>query len=190
MGEYGNMRQQRLSRFEKNERPRASRVSGRNECSSFRRNTSSSKAGGVFETVSERLPQLPSSKVGRAASIAVAVIAILLLFLYGPVRDYYVSWRTGQIYAAELAEINADNGELKSEVNRLQSREGIEDEARKRGYVSEGETAVTVEGLDESDASDDEGASTSDTSAEAGNPWYITVLDALFGFDKTSIGAS
>ena len=114
---------------------------------------------------------------------------MLLLFLYGPVREYYVSWRVGQIYSAELAELNEDNEELKSEVNRLQSREGIEDEARKRGYVSKGETAVTVEGLDESETSDGETGDTSDASDEATTLVHIGVRRVVW-FDKTSVSVS
>ena len=56
--------------------------------------------------------------------------------------------------------------------------EGIQDEARKRGYVSEGETGVKVEGLDES-------SSSSDLSSDS-DPWYITVLDFVFSYQKGS----
>lgn len=186
MGEYSSARQQRLSRYGTNRAGRART----NDRVSSRRNAPQSELNGFFSTLRDRLPEPPSSKVGRIGLIVVAAIAVLLLFLYGPVREYYVSWRVGQIYSAELAELNEDNEELKSEVNRLQSREGIEDEARKRGYVSEGETAVTVEGLDESETSDGETGDTSDASGESNNPWYISVLDVLFGFDKTSVSVS
>lgn len=170
------------------ERGRATRVSGRDRRAPARRSAPSPKGASFLSTLRDRLPEPPSTKAGRAGLVAAIVVVVLLLFLYGPIRNYYIAWRVGQIYSAELAEINADNEELQDEVTRLQSREGIEDEARKRGYVSEGETAVTVEGLDESDTSGSDGAQ--DGSSDAGDAWYIPVLDLVFGFDKSTIDVS
>ena len=38
---------------------------------------------------------------------------------------------------------------MQSQVDSLMTREGIEDEARRRGYVSEGDTPVDMSGVDD-----------------------------------------
>lgn len=109
----------------------------------------------------------------------VAVVLVAFVGLYGPVRDYYVARRTGEVLQQKYDDISSQNSALTADVQRLQTKEGIEDEARKRGYVSQGETAVTVEGL-----SDD---SQSDPSAvdayQDDRSTTIKLLDTVFGYD-------
>ncbi len=98
--------------------------------------------------------------------------------MYGPAQTYYKAWRSGLELQSQLDELNASNEQYKSDIQSLQTREGIEDEARKRGYVSEGETKVVVEGTSENDEGTDAG--TSDTASEL--PWYIQLGDTVFHY--------
>ncbi|MGL5172627.1 MAG: hypothetical protein ACRC75_02145 [Olsenella sp.] len=110
--------------------------------------------------------------------IVLAVILVVVAALYAPARTYYSAWRTNGILQSSKDAIDQSNSAYESDNSRLMSSEGIQDEARKRGYVSEGETGVKVEGLDES-------SSSSDLSSDS-DPWYITVLDFVFSYQKGS----
>ena len=110
--------------------------------------------------------------------IVLAVILVVVAALYAPARTYYSAWRTNGILQSSKDAIDQSNSAYESDNSRLMSSEGIQDEARKRGYVSEGETGVKVEGLDES-------SSSSDLSSDS-DPWYITVLDFVFSSQKGS----
>ena len=123
----------------------------------------------------QRRGQLKSHK---RPLIVLAVILVVAAALYAPARTYYSAWRTNGILQSSYDAIDQSNSELQSDNSRLMSSEGIQDEARKRGYVSEGETGVKVEGLDES-------SSSSDSSSDS-DPWYITVLDFVFSYQKGS----
>ena len=72
---------------------------------------------------------------------------------------------------------------MRAEVDRLQSREGIEDEARKRGYVLPGEQPVMVEGLEVDDRGTADSSASAVQSRSDDNPWYIDVLDFIFSYE-------
>lgn len=126
---------------------------------------------------------LPSSPLARHAVIVVGFLAVVLIFLYGPVRSLYAATRDEQVYSAQLAELNASNEALRAEVDTLQSREGIEDEARKRGYVPKGETPVVVDGLEVDDRGTADAAASADLTLSDEDPWYVDVLDVVFGYE-------
>lgn len=132
-----------------------------------------------------KLPQvsLPSSPAARRAIVVLGFLAIVVVFLYGPVRSLYAATRDEQVYTAQLAELNASNAELRAEVDRLQSREGIEDEARKRGYVLPGEQPVMVEGLEVDDRGTADSSASAVQSRSDDNPWYIDVFDFIFSYE-------
>lgn len=111
----------------------------------------------------------------RRALLVAAVFVALILTFYGPCKTYYKAWRAGLDLQDQLTDLNSSNDQYKSDIQSLQTREGIEDEARRRGYVSEGETKVVVEGL--SDDADDSSSST-----EAELPWYIQLGDKVFHY--------
>lgn len=111
----------------------------------------------------------------RAPLIALGIVLVVLVALYVPAKGLYSAWRTQGTRQAQLDELNASNEEYRSDISRLQSREGIEDEARKRGYVSEGETSVIVEGLPEEDGASE--------SAQEELPWYIELGDVVFQYE-------
>jgi len=127
--------------------------------------------------------------------IAAILAAVIVAALYPPLRSYYQAMRSSEALEATYAQVQEDNTTLQEDVDRLMTREGIEEEARKRGYVSEGETGaiVEVEGQtdaalaeaenDASSAADDSAADASISDAAADTPWYINVLDTIFGYE-------
>lgn len=127
--------------------------------------------------------------------IALVVLAVLAS-MYGPVRDCYVAYRSGEVLSKQIALRESYNKSIQSEVDTLLSREGIEDAARTRlGLVMPGESTLTVKGLDDDSSSSDSSASTTMSAdelerleAEAINdaPWYIKALDVLFFFNSTT----
>lgn len=144
---------------------------------------------------------------GRTKPLAIALVILAILGgLYGPMRNYYVAYRTGDILARQLQVSERYNKSLQSDVSKLLSKEGIEDEARsKLGLVMPGEKQLEVKGLDgdsSSDSSDSSDASSSLTASEiakreaevaAEAPWYIKVLDTVFfysGVDGQEVSSS
>lgn len=128
---------------------------------------------------------------GRTKPLTIALVILAILGgLYGPMRDYYVAYRTGDILARQLQVSERYNKSLQSDVSKLLSKEGIEDEARsKLGLVMPGEKQLEVKGLDGDSSSDSSDASSSLTASEiakreaevaAEAPWYIKVLDTVF----------
>lgn len=78
-----------------------------------------------------------------------AVVALVLVGIYGPVKDFYIARRTVMILEEQTAIREEYNETLGDEVGSLMSQEGIEDTARKDlGMVMPGEQTITVEGLD------------------------------------------
>lgn len=116
----------------------------------------------------------------RVVLLVIALFIGLILTMYGPVKTYYCAWRKGQDLQAQLDAYNASNDQFKADIQSLQTREGIEDEARRRGYVSEGETKVVVEGLDE--GADGSASSTDGADQQAEQPWYIELGDKVFHY--------
>ena len=130
---------------------------------------------------------------GRTKPLAIALVVLAVIAgLYGPVRDYYVAYRTGDIIARQLQVSEQYNESLQSDISKLLSKEGIEDEARtKLGLVMPGEKSLEVKGLDGDSSSDSSDSSSSLTASEiakreaevaADAPWYIKALDAVFFF--------
>ncbi len=115
----------------------------------------------------------------RVALLIAALVLGVLMAMYGPVQTYYRAWRAGQDLQAQLDELNASNEQYKDDIQALQTREGIEDEARRRGYVTNGETKVVVDGLN--DGSDDSSQS-SDGDQQAQKLWYIELGDKVFHY--------
>lgn len=115
----------------------------------------------------------------RVALLIAALVLGVLMAMYGPVQTYYRAWRAGQDLQAQLDELNASNEQYKDDIQALQTREGIEDEARRRGYVTNGETKVVVDGLN--DGSDDSSQS-SDGDQQAQKPWCIELGDKVFHY--------
>lgn len=126
----------------------------------------------------------------RALSIAMATVLVAVAMLYPPARAYYAAVRVNSVLSSQLSDVNASNDSLQSDVSSLMTKEGIEDEARRRGYVSKGDTAVDMSGVSDSGGatSDQASATSDDTASSAAEPWYLSVLDAFFGYDPSTQG--
>ena len=115
-------------------------------------------------------------------TIVVVFILFALVMLYGPTRNYYVAWRSGQDLQAYYEAISEQNELLTQDVGRLTSEEGIEDEAHRHGLIREDETSVKVEGLPEEDVTE----LTGEVVFEPEHPFYISVLDFIFFYHEDS----
>ncbi len=126
----------------------------------------------------------------RALSIAMATVLVAVAMLYPPARAYYAAVRVNSVLSSQLYDVNASNDSLQSDVSSLMTKEGIEDEARRRGYVSKGDTAVDMSGVSDSGGatSDQASATSDDTASSAAEPWYLSALDAFFGYDPSTQG--
>ncbi len=126
----------------------------------------------------------------RALSIAMATVLVVVAMLYPPARAYYAAARVNSVLSSQLSDVNASNDSLQSDVSSLMTKEGIEDEARRRGYVSKGDTAVDMSGVSDSGGatSDQASATSDDTASSAAEPWYLSALDAFFGYDPSTQG--
>lgn len=120
--------------------------------------------------------------------ILIAVVFVII-FLYPPISTYYAAWRTNTMLSEQLAEVTSSVEELSGDVSKLTSEEGIKDEARRRGYVEDGDTAVDMEGIEDS------GSATSDTTVmeesqevETETPWYFVALDFIFRYNPETQG--
>ena len=116
----------------------------------------------------------------KKLTIFVCIVGVLLIGFYGPVQGYYRAIRDAQELQITQQEVEKEHKNLNEDVNRLQTQEGIQDKAHERGYVSEGETSVSVEGV---------GNTTTDNKPKEQkrpeNPWYIKLLDFVFGYGPT-----
>ena len=116
----------------------------------------------------------------KRLTVFICIVGVLLIGFYGPVQGYYRAIRDAQELQITQQEVEKEHKNLNEDVNRLQTQEGIQDKAHERGYVSEGETSVSVEGV---------GNTTTDNKPKEQrrpeNPWYIKLLDFVFGYVPT-----
>ena len=119
-------------------------------------------------------------RVHKKLTVFICIVGVLLIGFYGPVQGYYRAIRDAQELQITQQEVEKEHKNLNEDVNRLQTQEGIQDKAHERGYVSEGETSVSVEGV---------GNTTTDNKPKEQkrpeNPWYIKLLDFVFGYVPT-----
>lgn len=111
----------------------------------------------------------------KAPLAVVAVLLVLFVALYGPAKGYYSAWRTNGILLAEHEKETAEGEQLEDDVNALMTEQGIKDEARKKGYVDEGEKIVVVEGLEPEEEPEEE---------PEPDPWYLELGDLVFQYEK------
>ena len=112
--------------------------------------------------------------------VFLGVVIFLLVGLYPPIRGYYHAVREHDELLLNQQKLEEDQKRLESEVQGLQTKEGIIDEAHKQGLVSGGEESARVEGLDKKK---DE-----NTVQSPDYPWYIKVGDFVFGFTPGDSG--
>lgn len=90
--------------------------------------------------------RLDWDRVGRIA-LVLAVFAIALLYV-SPVAGVISTWRESNAAEERLAELKAENAELKSRSKTLKEPAAAIQEARKLGLVAPGESAYKIEGLE------------------------------------------
>lgn len=112
--------------------------------------------------------------------VFLGVVIFLLVGLYPPIRGYYHAVREHDELLLNQQKLEEDQKRLESEVQGLQTKEGIIDEAHKQGLVSGGEESARVEGLNKKK---DE-----NTVQHPDYPWYIKVGDFVFGFTPGDSG--
>lgn len=141
----------------------------------------------VFTAEARRHPvvvrPLPSFAIVTAI-IAAVLLAVIMLF--GPVRTYYAAWRESGRLEAEYEALAQQNTELMEQLDRLQSMDGIEDEARRRGYAYPDEEVLIVDGLEEEKLADPAKVGAAVEAHEEGLPWYVNFLDGLFGYERAT----
>lgn len=148
--------------------------------------TSESKKQGLlsrFHAPSFALPDISVPVIPTWVLLVVGVV-IALSVMFGPARNYYLAWREAGVLAAKYEVLAAQNEELNHEIDRLQSLEGIEDEARHRGYVYPDEEALVVEGVEDELVADPALVDAAVEEHEQSMPWFVGALDALFGYKK------
>lgn len=121
--------------------------------------------------------------LGRLRVTGIAVLAVVLLAvaaLYEPARDLYITNRKLDTLQQTYDVLLAENSALENELEYLQTREGIENEARERGYVDPGETKVVINGLPEEELSVYQ---PEEIVLPDERPWYVRVLDTVFGYE-------
>lgn len=79
------------------------------------------------------------------------------------------------------------NAKKQEEVNKLNTEEGIRDEARLRNYVDPGETPLNVEGLDEPASVSEAPEDVRTQVLEKADPFYIALGDFIFGYNKSDV---
>ena len=116
------------------------------------------------------------------ALLVTVTLAICVVMLYSPVRTYYAAWRDSCRLEIAYNVVKDQNSELNHEISRLQSREGIEDEARRRGYVHSNEEALVTDVPPAASTTDPEVVNQKLAAYEEQQPWYIHTLDSLLGY--------
>ena len=159
-GEMGSAHR-RSSRMQNEESPSASRRT----------------RGGDSQKAAARLVRKPWF---IAAAVAAFCLVFTVSFLY-PSAALYHSVRERDQLQAEYAAIEQRNDSIQATVDALSTDAGVEDRAHQEfGWVSKGENAVTVYGLDLDDDSTFT-ASIVPGSIPAPETWYSKLLDPIFG---------
>jgi cell division protein FtsB len=142
--------------------------------------------GSALRTVPEAIGGAVLSIFGHVRGlVTIAIAALLVWMLYAPARELYVAHRRLETLQATREALQTENDELRGELESLQTREGIENEARARGYVLPGETKVIVEGLTDEPVDGGERAVT-DIELDDTRAWYTRMLDDMFGYDPAA----
>ncbi len=130
---------------------------------------------------------LLSSKRFMVSAVAVICVFVCAIFLYGPAQKYYQNVREHDRLALEYQAVSERNEQLQSEVNSLQTDEGVRQRAHEQlGWVEKDEQSANVSGLNLESSSDSDVviANVSSDSIKAPTTWYSPVLDAVFGYSQ------
>ena len=112
------------------------------------------------------------------------VLLVVVLFMYGPAREYYGAYRDVQIRAQVLDQVNLQNKEHSEKIDNLQSEDGIRDKAHELGYVDPGEVVVEINDPShpktKSDEDTNEKVEQKSTTYKIDSTWYTDLLDKIF----------
>ena len=154
----------------------SSRGADRRVSAKTKKTISVAKVSAGVGSVAERAKGLVSDASKARVPVLVAVVVLVVLVsLYGPAQGLYSAWREQALNQETLDGLNASIEEYQHDIDQLQTREGIEDEARKRGYVTEGESGVTAVGLPEEGQEEE---------VEQALPWYLALGDFVFQYHE------
>lgn len=141
----------------------------------------------VQRTFGARVSNMLHSQHFARFVVGVCIIAFFAVIVYQPLSDYYGEVRNYQRLEAELAALNEHNQRVESEVQYLQTKEGLEEYARAElGWIKPSEHAVTVDGVESSTDKNSESSTVIDSvpagSVPAPDTWYSGILDPLLGY--------
>lgn len=160
----------------KGEMGQSHRRASRMQEESGAREHSSSRA-----SATSHIPRLFKRPWFIACAGGAVCLALTTAFLYPSAAQLYHSARERDQLQAEYAAIEQRNDAIQSSVDALSTDAGVEDRAHKEfGWVSKGENAVTVYGLDVDDDSTFR-ASIVPGSVPAPETWYSKLFGPLFG---------
>lgn len=120
--------------------------------------------------------------------VALAVVVFAVFMLYPSCQNYYNETRQLQQLQAEYQAINDYNTQMQSQIDYLNTDEGLEEYARSElGWIRQDEHMATVEGVESSVEGSTQSSTTHSPLNEnipAPDTWYSGVLDVLFGYGK------
>ncbi|MBS3955983.1 MAG: septum formation initiator family protein [Clostridiales bacterium] len=111
--------------------------------------------------------------------VVTAMLLVLVWSLYEPLKMRYTETREQHRLEAELADLQERNRDLREQVERLKTPEGVEEVARTSlGFVREGENLYVVIDADENTMTAEAGV---EPAADANTPFWRDILDFVFG---------
>lgn len=112
-------------------------------------------------------------------------LIIIVLSLYPALQSYYVAYRVNEQLVQELIAVEERNEAIRSQIDYLNTKEGIADRARERfGWVPEGERAVNITGLEVLDSTTVLPENVTAGSVAAPENWFTRFCDTLFGVEE------
>lgn len=118
--------------------------------------------------------------------VAFVAVAFAVVMLYPSCQNYYNETRQLQQLEAEYDALQTYNAQMQSQVNYLNTDEGIEDYARSElGWIRPGEHVVSVEGVtstSDNTRSNSRAYAIPAGSVAAPDTWYSGILDVIFGY--------
>ena len=106
--------------------------------------------------------------------------------LYPVLREYYIANREYELLVIEYVAILERNDKMQTQIDQLQTPEGVEDRAREQfGWVKEGERAVNITGLNISNPPLGLPPAVLSGSLMAESTWWTDFLDYIFKVDTS-----
>jgi cell division protein FtsB len=93
----------------------------------------------------DRRTRIRWDRLGRWALIA--VLAFVVYLYIGPTANWVSTYREAGRKRAEVADLRAENRELRERRTRLRDPDALEQEARRLGMVKAGEKSYVIEDL-------------------------------------------